>query len=181
MRTPDRGRLAGRLFAAQALIVAAGAVTLILVALVIAPGLFRDHLRRAAQPISGQLAHHLNEALATALLLSLTDQFEKGIGDRLPRAKEVAAQLDSDYEKAYYYGVICERRAKAILKRGSPGSGYDAYDHFREAMDWFEKAETMRPPDNDDATLRWNACARKIMTNPDLRQRQPDAYEPALE
>jgi signal transduction histidine kinase len=71
MRSPYRRRLATRLFAAQALIVVAGAVTLVIVATVVAPGLFRDHLNRAVGPVSGDLAHHLDEALARALLLSL--------------------------------------------------------------------------------------------------------------
>jgi signal transduction histidine kinase len=65
------GSLATRLFAAQALIVIAGATTMVVVAVVIAPGLFRDHLRRAAGPVPPELAGHLNEALAQALLISL--------------------------------------------------------------------------------------------------------------
>jgi len=63
--------LATRLFAAQALIVLAGATTLVLVALVIAPGLFRAHLQRALGPLPPDLGHHLDQALAQALLLSL--------------------------------------------------------------------------------------------------------------
>jgi signal transduction histidine kinase len=63
--------LATRLFAAQTLIVVAGAVTLVLVAVVVAPGLFRDHLTQAIGPLSDEMAHHLDEALARALLLSL--------------------------------------------------------------------------------------------------------------
>ena len=66
-----RGRLATRLFATQALIVIAGAVTLVVVAVVVAPGLFRDHLQRAVGPVPPDLAHHLDQALAQALLLSL--------------------------------------------------------------------------------------------------------------
>jgi two-component system sensor histidine kinase BaeS len=69
-RRAGRG-LATRLFAAQALIVLAGATTLVLVAVVVAPGLFRDHLRRAAGPVPADLARHLDQALASALLLSL--------------------------------------------------------------------------------------------------------------
>ena len=43
-------------------------------------------------------------------------------------------------------------------------------------MGWFERAEALRPAHNDDAVLRWNACAR-------LMQRLPhaavaDAREP---
>ena len=30
-------------------------------------------------------------------------------------------------------------------------------------MEFFEKAESIRPPGNDDAILRWNTCARLIM------------------
>jgi hypothetical protein len=32
-------------------------------------------------------------------------------------------------------------------------------------MTWYEKAEEIRPAGNDDALLRWNACARIIMRN----------------
>ncbi len=36
---------------------------------------------------------------------------------------------------------------------------------FRQAMDWFEKAEEIRPAGNDEVILRWNGCARIIMNN----------------
>jgi signal transduction histidine kinase len=65
------GSLATRLFAAQTLIVIADAITLVIVAVVIAPGLFRAHLRRAVGAVPPDLAHHLNQALAEALLISL--------------------------------------------------------------------------------------------------------------
>jgi two-component system, OmpR family, sensor histidine kinase BaeS len=68
---PGGGGLARRLFAAQVLIVLAGAVTMVLVAFAVAPGLFGAHVRRAVGPVSPTLARHLDEALATALLLSL--------------------------------------------------------------------------------------------------------------
>jgi signal transduction histidine kinase len=63
--------LAVRLFAAQALIVIAGATTLVVIAVVVAPGLFRDHLRRAVGTVPPDLSKHLDEALARALLVSL--------------------------------------------------------------------------------------------------------------
>jgi two-component system sensor histidine kinase BaeS len=65
------GSLATRLFAAQALIVVAGATTLVIVAVVIAPGLFRAHVQRAVGPVPSDLAHHLDRALGQALLISL--------------------------------------------------------------------------------------------------------------
>ena len=33
-------------------------------------------------------------------------------------------------------------------------------------MSWFEKAQALRPPGDDDALLRWNACARLMMRYP---------------
>ena len=58
-----------------------------------------------------------------------------------------------------------ERRAKALLAQNLPGGASDAHDMLVEAMNWFEKAEAIRPPQNDDALLRWNACARIINAN----------------
>jgi hypothetical protein len=104
------------------------------------------------------------EALVT-LLLALTDRFSKGYGVGATEAREVLPRLKNPYEKAYYAGIIQERRAKALLQQSRPGSGFDAYELLREAMVCFEKAETLRPPENDDALLHWNACARIIMRN----------------
>jgi hypothetical protein len=36
-------------------------------------------------------------------------------------------------------------------------------------MDHFEKAMDLAVPENNDAILRWNTCARVIMQNPDIR------------
>ncbi len=64
-------RLATRLFVAQALIVAAGALTLVLVAVVVAPGLFRDHVGHVMGPMSDPMMRDLDRALASSLLLAL--------------------------------------------------------------------------------------------------------------
>jgi hypothetical protein len=120
------------------------------------------------------------EALRT-LLLALTDQFERGPANRMGRALEVLPRLATEYERYYYHGVVCERRAKAAIKRRTHGHGSDAYDWLVEAMEWYEKAEGVRPPDNDDAQLRWNACARKIMDNKDLKPREEESFHPLLE
>lgn len=63
--------LGPRLLLAQALVVLAGSVTLLAVALALAPGLFRDHVNRAAGPIPPDLARHIDEAFARATLVSL--------------------------------------------------------------------------------------------------------------
>jgi two-component system sensor histidine kinase BaeS len=66
---PDR--LATRLFAAQALVVAVGAVTLSLVAIAVAPGLLRDDVSHMMDSMSGQMSRDLDQALAATLSLSL--------------------------------------------------------------------------------------------------------------
>jgi hypothetical protein len=121
-----------------------------------------------------------NQQALVILLLAMTDRFGKGYAVGVTRTQEVLQQLRDAYEQAYYAGIICERRAKAQLHQGGPGGDFDAYEFLREAMDWYEKAEALRPAGNDDALLRWNACARIIMMNK-LASRTPDNIEPPLE
>ena len=35
---------------------------------------------------------------------------------------------------------------------------------FEQALDYFEKAEAIRPHGNDDAILRWNRCVRILQS-----------------
>jgi len=122
-----------------------------------------------------------NQQALVALLLALTDQFEEGVAGAVPEAREVLPRLRDEYARAYYAGIICERRAKARLKHGGPGSGYMAYDAFQEARSWYEKAEALRPPGNDDALLRWNTCVRILDRNPHLMPAPPEPFEQPLE
>jgi hypothetical protein len=113
------------------------------------------------------------------LLLSLTDQFGEGV--TTAQAREALARIKDRYEHAYYAGIICERWADALLRKGSPGVGFTAYENLREAMGHYERAEQLRPEGNDDALLRWNTCARILVRNKDLRPRGEEVFEPALE
>jgi hypothetical protein len=106
-----------------------------------------------------------NQEALVMLLLAITDRLGKGYGVGVTEAQQVLARLRDEYERAYYTGIVCERRGKAQLRQGYPGAGHDAYEFLREAMMWFEKAEALRPPKNDDALLHWNTCARIIMRN----------------
>jgi len=115
------------------------------------------------------------------LLLALTDQFDERLMAALPRAREVLPRLRDAYERAYYAGIVSERRAKAQMRAGTLGARHAAHDSFREAMDWYEKAEALRPPGNDDALLRWNACARILMAHPHLEAAPDERYEAPLE
>lgn len=101
-----------------------------------------------------------NSQAIVMLLLALSDQFGEGMGDRTRRAQELVPKLADGYERAYYAGLICERRARATLQHNIPSSV--AYEWFHDAMTRFEEAEKLRPSGNDDALLRWNACLRTI-------------------
>lgn len=121
-----------------------------------------------------------NQSAVITLLLAVTDRFGKGYGVSDTQTKELLSRVTGDYERAYYTGIVVERRAKAKLAQGTPGSRHYAYDGFREAMGWFEKAEAIRPAGNDDALLRWNTCSRIIEKNR-LVAREEDHVEPPLE
>lgn len=104
------------------------------------------------------------EALIT-LVLAMSDRFGRdyAVGDT--RIQDYLSQIRGEYERAYYAGIVYERRAKATLRKGAIGSESTAYEFFRQAMNQFEKAEAVRPAGNDDVILRWNGCARIIMRN----------------
>ena len=121
-----------------------------------------------------------NQRALVMLILALTDQFDRvdySVGD--PQFNDLVPRLRDEYERAYYAGVISERRAKASLRRQIHASA--AYEWFREAMTWYEKAEALRPPGNDDAVLRWNTCARIFMHNTHLQPSGEETAEPYLE
>ena len=106
-----------------------------------------------------------NQHAIITLLLALTDRFEKGYGISDTQTKELLTRLKSEYDRAYYSGIVAERRAKMKLRQNTPDCRFQAHDLLREAMHWFEKAEPLRPPGHDDAILRWNTCARIIERN----------------
>lgn len=120
-----------------------------------------------------------NQEVLATLLLAITDQFDQDQGT-VAHAWETLSHLRDEYERLYYSGIIWERRAKALLRQGTPRGGPRAYEWLREAMDCYEKAEAVRPPNNDDAILRWNACARLIMANRHLVPAVEEPNEPLL-
>ena len=120
-----------------------------------------------------------NQEALTTMTHALTEKFHDD-ASTLVEAFATVAQLRDEYERAYYTGIVAERRAKARLRHGMPGSGPQAYEWLRDAMTWYEKAETIRPAGNDDARLRWNACARLIMRNRHLVPIGEERGEPLL-
>jgi len=122
-----------------------------------------------------------NQRALVILLLAMTDQFEREVAGTLHRAQEVVARLEDPYSRAYYGGIVCEREAKARLKRGGPHSGTVAYEWLRRALDHFAEAERLKPAGNDDAILRWNTCVRILSTHPHVRPEAPEPVEHLLE
>jgi hypothetical protein len=122
-----------------------------------------------------------NQQALVTLLLAITDQFAEGPAEGVRRAREVLPRLSDEYKRAYYAGIICERAAKAELRPGGPGSEEKAYHWLREAMSWYEKAEALRPPGNDESILRWNTCARLLDRNEHLKPRAEEPVELSLE
>ncbi|MBX7077857.1 MAG: hypothetical protein K1X88_01640 [Nannocystaceae bacterium] len=114
---------------------------------------------------------HNQPALRT-YVLALTDQFPGGEGDRVPRARKAIEGLSSEYERAYYTGIVAERRAVALLERHDYGAGPAAWGHLQEALRCYAQADALQTDDsNDDAVLRHNTCVRLIALH---RLREPD-------
>ena len=117
------------------------------------------------------------------LILALTDQLGTGSHDRaqaLSRALALAGTVASEYHRAYFRGLIAERRARALLSRGGAGSRAAAGEWLREAMVRFADAEPLRPADDDAAILRWNACARLLERHPELGVVPDEGAEPVM-
>jgi hypothetical protein len=99
-----------------------------------------------------------NQQALVTLLLALTDGFDGFPPVDVNRATEVLARLRDPYEQYYYAGIIHERWARALLGKGVPA--HINLGWIREAMREYEKAASQSSAGNEDALLRWNACAR---------------------
>jgi thioredoxin-like negative regulator of GroEL len=103
-----------------------------------------------------------NHEALLGLILALTDQFGGDGAAGAPReAQRLVDRLPTEYERAYYTGIVHERTARASLQRRNVVRS-SVYDGLQQAMRWYERAEALRPPGNDDALLRWNSCVRAI-------------------
>ena len=122
-----------------------------------------------------------NAEATVAHVLAITDQFAESHTDSLSRARDAVQRLRDPYKNAYYNGIICERWGKALLQRHIPRAAEMAYDWIDQAMQWFAKAEAMRPAGNDESILRWNSCVRMLQHDPHIRPAAAEAYEPGFE
>src|SRR5688500_8741336 len=103
-----------------------------------------------------------NQAALRLLGRSITDQFRGDGTDRDTEAEATFRKLSDDYKRLYYVGILHERQAKAQMAAGH--MPHTLLPMFEEAMRYFENAEKIRPPGNDDAILRWDRCARVLQS-----------------
>jgi hypothetical protein len=117
-----------------------------------------------------------NQNAMICFVLAQTDQiatdkraFQKAIAS--------AAGLSGTYDRAYYTGIAWERRARALHHEGAMGSSHSVYEWTVKALHYFEEAEHLRSPGNDDALLRWNTCVRFLRQHPELTPRAQEIPE----
>jgi hypothetical protein len=122
-----------------------------------------------------------NQDALIMLLLALTDQFDsQAAAAAVADTRALIERLTDEYARAYYAGIMYERRAKAQLRYSMPGYGPRVYEWLRAAMASYERAEAVRAAGNDDALLRWNACARLLMRDHRLAPAVEERGEPLL-
>ena len=101
-----------------------------------------------------------NQRALITLLLSLTDQFPTRHHTAHQRAESILPQLNREYDRLYYEGIIHERWGSTLIDQGvAPGH---APEWLSKAMRCFEQAEKLSEGKNPDPILRWNTCARLI-------------------
>lgn len=134
MSPPPRAvGLGPRLLLAQGLVIIAGAVTLLVVALLLAPVLFAEHLARAGAPLSGEVRRHLDEAFAGATLTSLAVAVSAALATALAASWLVTRRVVRPLRTM---ADAAERIAGGdySARVGSPGAGTEL-DSLARALD----------------------------------------------
>lgn len=113
-----------------------------------------------------------NQLALRVMGLAITDQFAPARDALFVEAERAFDRLRDPYERAFYSGLACERRAKAQLAAGIPL--YSVRPLFDQALVRYAEAETLRPPGNDDPILRWNSCVRILQAASGLSKSEPE-------
>ena len=122
-----------------------------------------------------------NQRAIVTQILAITDHLQTQLSEGAHRARALIPALNDEYRRTYYSAIVSERHGLAVLAKGAPRAGERAYDLIREAMELYERAESMRPPEEDEAILRWNTCARLLARIPNLTPHADEEYEPSFE
>ena len=143
---PPRRRLARRLLVAQSLVIAAGGVTLAVVAVLVSPPLYRVHIRRALGPVSDAVAQHLDQAFSSALLIALSIAVVAAVVAALVISWMLSSRIARPIEQL---SAAADRLARGDLSARGP---YPAADDelsdltlaFNEMADALEHTEETR-------------------------------------
>ena len=125
-------------------------------------------------------ANPANQAALRTRLLAQTDQFGP-TWERCAGREKRWQRSPMPTNGRIMPALICERLREGSARSSTrPGSRFHAYDELREAMEWYEKAEAIRPAGDDDAILRWNTCARLLNQSPHIVPRSEEMREPVI-
>ncbi|MGE5830086.1 MAG: sensor histidine kinase [Micromonosporaceae bacterium] len=131
-RLAGRAGLAGRLFAAQALVVLTGAVTLGLIATAVGPAIFRGHLRQVSGDVDAETTRHVEEAYASANAVSLGVALFAALAAALAVSAYVARRVAHPVGQLATAAVdVAEGRYEALV--AAPGMGRE-FDTVAEAF-----------------------------------------------
>ncbi len=114
------------------------------------------------------------------LVLARTDLLDRGLPGGVERAREPLEKLESEYDRAYYAGIICERQARHLVQARGRRSSFVAWDWFQNAMRHFEEAARLAP-ERVEPVLRFNTCVRLIERNPHCEPGPDDLEEHGIE
>ena len=92
-----------------------------------------------------------NQEALRELIGAIAQQVGSGVGGDVSETARLIGELKSEFDRAYYSGIVQERRAKELLAHGTLGVGPAVYDLLVKAMDHYESAQAVSAPGNDSA------------------------------
>lgn len=124
-----------KLLMAQGLVILAGSVTLLAVSLLVAPGLFRDHIEQTVGPISTDLVRHLQiaftDATLTALLIGILAATLTGLAVSWYVTRRVTGPITAMAQAA---SDVADGRYGARVTESGLGVEFDAVGHAFNRM-----------------------------------------------
>ena len=121
-----------------------------------------------------------NQSALELLLRSRIELLKKGLPRGVAQAEELIPRLESDFDKAFFSGMLREGQARYLLEKRGRQSSNVAYSWFRQAMEDYEEALS-KNPGRIEPKLHWNACVRTIQSNPHCIPPPEDAEEHGIE
>jgi two-component system sensor histidine kinase BaeS len=145
MRARLSGSLGAKLLLGQLLVVIAGALTLLFVALLLGPGIFRGHVRDALGYVPPEVGRHLDMAFHTATLISLAVAVGASVATALALSWVVSARV---VEPVRALAAAAQRIARGTHTARVPVRGTDELaqlaEAFNEMATSLEHAEDIR-------------------------------------